>query len=71
MPRPLAWAGPWAVASESIVNIFEHWVDTFERGVEPETSVFDNLKSYAIVMAAYDAQRSGRNASLKNYEISR
>jgi predicted dehydrogenase len=69
-PRPLSWAGPWAVASESIVNIFEHWVEAFSRGSEPETSVFDNLKSYAIVMAAYDAQRLGRNISLKNYEIS-
>lgn len=66
-PRPLAWAGQWAVASESIVNIFEHWVETLEQGIETETSVFDNLKSYAIVMAAYEAQRSGKTIPLKDY----
>lgn len=69
-PRPLSWAGPWAVASESIVNIFEHWVDAFAQGRAPETSVFDNLKSYAIVMAAYEAQRLGRTVAPKNDEIS-
>ena len=50
----LRWTSePWHVAQESVLNTQRHWIDCLRRGVEPETSGVDNLKTYALVMAAY------------------
>ena len=47
-PEPLPWAErPWHVVQESVQRIEEHWVDCLRRGVEPETSGADNLKTFA------------------------
>jgi predicted dehydrogenase len=46
---------PWHVAQESVLNTQRHWVDCLRRGAEPEVSGADNLKTYALVDAAYEA----------------
>ena len=52
----LAWtAQPWHVAQESVLNAQRHWIDCLRRGVEPDVSGADNLKTYALVEAAYES----------------
>jgi len=59
-PGPRPWAsGPGLVIQESVVNTCAHWLDCLDRGAEPETSGDDNLKTYALVQAAYRSARSG------------
>lgn len=56
----LSWtAQPWHVAQESVLNTQRHWVECLRAGREPETSGADNLRTYALVMAAYDSAASG------------
>ena len=56
----LSWTSePWHVAQESVLNTQRHWVDCLRRSVEPETSGVDNLKTYALVMAAYRSAAEG------------
>ena len=64
-PAPLRWAErPWHVVQESVLRIEEHWVDCLRRGVEPETSGADNLKTFALVEAAYRSAASGETVHL-------
>jgi predicted dehydrogenase len=59
-PRPRSWAsGPALVVQESVVNACAHWLDCRAQGIEPATSGEDNLKTYALVGAAYESARSG------------
>lgn len=56
----LPWtAEPWHIAQESVRNTSAHFVDSLERGVTPATSGRDNLRTYALVRAAYAAAASG------------
>jgi len=53
-----AWTSqPWHVAQESVLNTQLHWVESLRRGTEPEVSGADNLKTYALVEAAYESAR--------------
>jgi predicted dehydrogenase len=55
-PVAPAWtAKPWHVLQESVLNLQRHWVAAWRSGTEPETSGGDNLRTYALVMAAYDS----------------
>ncbi|CAN7737173.1 Gfo/Idh/MocA family protein [Rhizobium sp. LjRoot258] len=55
-PKLLAWASrPWHNIQESVHAIQQHWVDQLKRGVEHSTSGADNLKTFALVEAAYDS----------------
>lgn len=64
-PNPLPWAErPWHVVQESVLRIEEHWVDCLRRGVEPETSGADNLKTFAVVEAAYRSAETGETVQL-------
>ena len=64
-PEPLPWAErPWHVVQESVLRIEEHWVDCLRRGVEPETSGTDNLKTFAVVEAAYRSAATGETVHL-------
>ena len=55
-PRLLPWASrPWHNIQESIVAIQQHWVQCLKEGREPSTSGTDNLKTLALVEAAYTA----------------
>ncbi len=59
-PQPRPWAaGPALVVQESVVAACAHWLDCLDRGEEPETSGADNLKTYALVTAAYASAHSG------------
>lgn len=50
----LSWTSePWHVAQDSVLNAQRHFADCLGRGVPAETSGDDNLKTYALVMAAY------------------
>ncbi|TIQ07963.1 Gfo/Idh/MocA family oxidoreductase [Mesorhizobium sp.] len=53
-PPLLSWASrPWHNIQESVVAIQKHWVDCLATAKEPATSGADNLKTFALVEAAY------------------
>ncbi|TPL74392.1 Gfo/Idh/MocA family oxidoreductase [Mesorhizobium sp. B2-3-13] len=53
-PPLLPWASrPWHNIQESVAAIQRHWVDCLASGQEPATSGADNLKTFALVEAAY------------------
>ena len=59
-PRLLAWASrPWHNIQESVLAIQQHWVDCLKAGREPATSGRDNLKTLALVEAAYASAVNG------------
>lgn len=53
-PPLLAWGSrPWHNIQESVVAIQKHWIESLAAGREPATSGTDNLKTFALVEAAY------------------
>lgn len=53
-PPVLPWASkPWHGVQDSVRAIQQHWVDCLRAGREPDTSGRDNLRSTALVEAAY------------------
>lgn len=46
---------PWHASQEGAFNACRHFLDCLQRGVEAETSGADNLRTYALVAAAYRA----------------
>ncbi len=61
-PPLLSWAEkPWHNIQESVQSIQQHFVDSISTGTEPQTSGADNLKTLALVEAAY---RSASHASM-------
>lgn len=59
-PPLLPWASrPWHNIQESVVAIQRHWVDCLANGTEPATSGADNLRTLALVEAAYTGAASG------------
>lgn len=64
-PRRYSWSRPPAEAiQESVVAIQQHWVDCLRGGSEPETSGEDNLRTLALVEAAYESAAAGRAVAL-------
>ncbi len=64
-PPLLPWAErPWHNIQESVLAIQRHWADTLRVGAEPETSGRDNLKTLALVEAAYTSAKNGRSVDL-------
>jgi predicted dehydrogenase len=60
-PPLLPWASrPWHNIQESVAAIQQHWVDCMKAGRETSTSGADNLKTLALVEAAYAVAASGR-----------
>lgn len=58
---PRLWAKPgFEATADSIVAIQEHWVRCLREGAVPETCGLDNLRSLALVHAAYDSAESGQ-----------
>jgi predicted dehydrogenase len=50
----LSWTSePWHTAQESVLITQRHWVACLREGRAPETSGEDNLRTYALVVAAY------------------
>lgn len=55
-PVLLPWASkPWHNIQGSVFNIQQHWVECLHSGAEPGTSGRDNLKTLALVEAAYES----------------
>ena len=66
-PAFLSWASrPWHNIQESVFAIQKHWIECLQTGVEPETSGTDNLKTFALVEAAYQSAASGKIIKLKD-----
>lgn len=59
-PALLPWAQrPWHNIQESVQAIQAHWVACLRDGSEPQTSGADNLRTLALVEAAYASAASG------------
>ncbi len=57
----LPWTSqPWHTAQESVLNTQQHWVDCLRAGVPPQTTGEDNLRTYALVTAAYRSNAERR-----------
>jgi len=64
-PPLLDWAErPWHNVQESVLLIQQHFVDCLTSGAEPETSGRDNLKTFALVEAAYLSAAEARTVAL-------
>lgn len=64
-PPLLPWAErPWHNIQESVRDIQQHFVDCLREGRLPETSGHDNLKTLALVEAAYASARDGSRIEL-------
>lgn len=64
-PPVLPWAEkPWHNIQESVQIIQQHFVDSLRAGTEPATSGADNLKTIALVEAAYLSAKTGRTINL-------
>lgn len=66
-PELLPWASkPWHNIQGSVFNIQQHWLQCLREGVQPHTSGRDNLKTLALVEAAYaSAQQQQASVSLE------
>ncbi|MDK4701836.1 Gfo/Idh/MocA family oxidoreductase [Rhizobium sp. CNPSo 4062] len=64
-PRLLPWASrPWHNIQESVLAIQQHWTDRLADGGETSTSGADNLKTLALVEAAYESAASRRSVDV-------
>ncbi|MGY5801069.1 Gfo/Idh/MocA family protein [Rhizobium sp. LEGMi12c] len=64
-PRLLSWASrPWHNIQESVLAIQQHWADRLANGGETSTSGADNLKTMALVEAAYESAASLRSVDI-------
>jgi len=66
---PLPWAErPWHNVQESVLNIERHFAECLAAGRAPENSGADNLRTLALVYAAYDsAADGGRSIAMRDY----
>lgn len=59
------WAErPWFNIQDSVVNIQAHWLQCLREGDEPQTSGRDNLKTLALVEAAYSSAANHQAAQV-------
>jgi predicted dehydrogenase len=66
-PNLLPWASqPWHNIQESVALIQKHWVERLAAGREPDTSGRDNLKTFALVEAAYLSAERAETVSLQD-----
>lgn len=67
-PPLLPWASrPWHNIQESVQIIQQHFVDCLRAGVQPETSGQDNLKTLALVEAAYASARDRSRIDVRGW----
>ncbi len=65
-PKLLSWASrPWHNIQESVYAIQDHWVERLKNGGEPATSGADNLKTFALVEAAYESAATGKTVDVE------
>jgi D-apiose dehydrogenase len=66
-PALLSWASrPWHNIQESVFAIQKHWIECLAAGKVPATSGADNLKTFALVEAAYQSAASGKVVKMKD-----
>jgi predicted dehydrogenase len=66
-PPRLPWASkPWHNIQESVALIEQHWVTCLQNNTQPETSGADNLKTFALVEAAYQSANSNTTVAIKD-----
>lgn len=64
-PKLLSWASrPWHNIQESVFAIQQHWAERLVNGGETSTSGADNLKTFALVEAAYESAAAGRTVDI-------
>jgi predicted dehydrogenase len=64
-PPLLPWASrPWHNIQQSVQTIQQHWVDCLRESREPATSGRDNLKTFALVEAAYKGAATGETIDM-------
>lgn len=64
----LPWTSlPWHVTQEAARSACRHFLDCVQRNVPAETCGQDNLNSYALVDAAYEAARQGSSAKPRRH----
>ena len=57
----LSWTSrPWHVSQESVLHANAHMRESLKAGRPAATSGEDNLKTYALVEAAYEAAATGQ-----------
>jgi predicted dehydrogenase len=62
-PPVLPWAErPWHVVQDSVLNTCRHMAEALRAGRPAATSAEDNLKTFTLVEAAYEADRRARGA---------
>lgn len=67
-PPLLPWAEhPWHNIQESVHLIQAHFIDCLRAGTQPETSGHDNLKTLALVEAAYASARDGTRIDMAGW----
>lgn len=60
-PEVPSWADPqWALVQESVLNTQRHFIDCLTSGEAFQTSGRDNLKTFALVEAAYASAATGQ-----------
>ncbi len=60
-PRMLNWAEPpWHMVQESVLQAQQHWADCLRTAAVPSPSGADNLRTMALVEAAYASADSGQ-----------
>jgi D-apiose dehydrogenase len=68
-PALLPWATrPWHNIQDSVQSIQQHWIDCLRNRQEPATSGRDNMKTLALVEAAYLAAESGDAINLRDLD---
>jgi len=66
----LPWTSkPWHVAQESVRTTCAHMLASVRARRDAETSGVDNLKTFALVEAAYEAAASGRAVAPRTYRV--
>ncbi|MGH7006039.1 MAG: Gfo/Idh/MocA family oxidoreductase, partial [Alphaproteobacteria bacterium] len=64
-PKFLPWASrPWHNIQESVDAIQRHWIESLTQGTQPSTSGADNLKTLALVEAAYESAATGKTVEI-------
>jgi predicted dehydrogenase len=65
----LPWTShPWHVSQEGALGACRHFLDCLQRGVPAETHGADNLRTYALVDAAYRAAAEHRAVAPARYD---
>lgn len=64
----LSWTSrPWHVSQEAVLHTNAHMLASFRAGREAETSGVDNLKTFALVEAAYESARTQTSVRPKQW----